>query len=69
MIFVNPRIATALLPNVLGTPLYGSLQCRVNALGSVSLHAGKDVAIQVQRYPDLGMPQPLTRDLGMDARA
>jgi hypothetical protein len=40
------------LPNVLGTPLYGSLQGRVNALGSVSFHAGKDVAVKVRYRSD-----------------
>jgi len=33
----------------------------------VLLHSRKDVRIEVERYPDLGVPQALTGDLRMDA--
>jgi hypothetical protein len=56
-----------LLPNRFGAPVYGSLQRRVNAFGSISFHARQNVAVQVQRDPNLGMAKALAGDLGMNS--
>ena len=42
------------------------LECRVN-LGDVLLHPRQDVAVEVEGYPDLGMPEPFAGNLHMDA--
>jgi hypothetical protein len=39
---LGPPFATALLPNRFGTPVYCSLQRRVNALGCISFHPGQE---------------------------
>ena len=49
--------------------LLGRLECGIDFGDRVLLHSGQDVRIEVQRDPDLGVPQPFTGDLRMDAAA
>ena len=41
---------------------------RVNLGDGILLHARQDVAVEVERYPDLGMPEPFCGSLHMGAR-
>ena len=47
----------------------GRLECGIDLGNRVLLHSRQDVGIEVQSDPDLGMPQPFTGDLRMDAAA
>jgi hypothetical protein len=60
-------VATLLLPNRFGAPVYYVLQVAVNASGCVLLHPRHNVRIKVQGDSDLGVPEALAGDLGMDA--
>ncbi len=44
------------------------LECRVNLGDGILLDPRQDVAVEVEGYPDLGMPEPFAGNLHMDAR-
>ena len=45
----------------------GRFQGRIHGRNGILLHPRNDVAVQVQRDPDLAVTQPLAGDLGVDA--
>ena len=51
---------------MLSISLYRTPNCGVN-LGSVLLHAGQDVAMEVEGNPDARMAEAFLRHLGVDA--
>jgi hypothetical protein len=55
-----------LLPNISGS-VYCGADGGVNLRRRVVLHAGKDVAIEVERYPDARMTKAFLRRLGVNA--
>jgi hypothetical protein len=55
-----------LLPNISGS-VYCGADGGVNLRRRVVLHAGKDVAIEVERYPDARMTKAFLRHLGVNA--
>src|SRR5688500_16900846 len=58
--------ATEMLRNRFAPPVYGVAQGRVNTVGGLGLHVGQHVRIRVQRDADLGVPEALADDLGMN---
>jgi len=54
-----------LLPNISGSVYYGA-DGGVNLRRRVVLHAGKDVTIEVERYPDAPMTKAFLRRLGVN---
>jgi len=48
-------VATPLLPNVFGALLLGDLKGYVNARGSIFLHPGQNMAVEVEHNPDAGV--------------
>jgi hypothetical protein len=46
----------------------GCSECAVNDSGRVLLHAGQHVRIKIERDADLGVPEALAGDLGVNAR-
>jgi hypothetical protein len=52
----------------LSGPFLRRLQRRIELRGRILLHAGQDVAVEVERRPHSRMPQPFAGNLGMDAQ-
>jgi hypothetical protein len=48
-------------------PTRPALEELVDPSRSLALERGRDVAVGVQRHRDLGVPEPLLHDLGVDA--
>src|ERR1700675_2830983 len=63
----KPANATALLPNLFGALLFGDLIGLVNARGCIFLHPRQDVAVEIERDPNLTVAEPLARHLRMYA--
>jgi len=61
-------VATPLLPNVFGALLLGDLKGYVNARGSIFLHPGQNMAVEVEHNPDAGVSQPFAGDLWVYTR-
>ena len=63
--FAVTAFATHLLRNISGS-VYCGADGGVNLRRPVVLHAGKDVAIKVERYPDARMTKVFVRHLGVN---
>ena len=63
----NRTAATALLPFQFRGLVYGRPERGVNLRRRVLLHPRQHVAVKIERDADARMPEPLLRDLRMDA--
>ena len=50
-----------MLPNLFSALLFRDLKGRVNAQNSILLHARQNMAVEIERDPNLAMAQPLAR--------